>query len=191
MNEAQQPRAKIAPRITSGEAPQSAPQETRINMRPALREDPRDAAAKRAEELRARRSEQPALTDEFDVSYLEERKPGWKFQWCAWSVAERRDTSNMMAIEDRGWTYVAKDEFPELMPRDSDLDVIMRKGMVLMEIPKEIHQDYVNAELKAARDQVRWKEEAIAGTPDGTMTRDHAQVRPKINKSFEAMKIPD
>ena len=160
-------------------------------VRSSLREDPREAAARRAAELRAHRSDRPVGDDEFDVSYLEERKPGWKFQWAAWSVAEMRQTTNMMNVEARGWSFCARDEFPELMPKDADGDVIMRKGMVLMEIPKEIYDDYQNAEIKAARDQVRWKEQAIAGTPDGTLPRDHAQVRPKINKSFESMKIPD
>ena len=42
----------------------------------------------------------------------------------------------------------------------------------------------------AARKQVRDKEAQIAGTPDGTMTRDHAKVRPQIKKGFEAMPIP-
>lgn len=155
--------------------------------RPPLREDPRDAAARRAAELRQHRSEMNISDDEFDVSYLEERKPGWKFQWAAWSVAEMRQTTNMMNVEARGWSFVAREEFPELMPKDADGDVIMRKGMVLMEIPKEIHDDMRSAETKAARDQVRWKEQAIAGTPEGTLERD----RPKIKKSFEAMPIPD
>ena len=31
----------------------------------------------------------------------------------------------------------------------------------------------------------------LAGTPDGTMTRDHAQVKPNIKKSFEAMPVPE
>ena len=34
------------------------------------------------------------------------------------------------------------------------------------------------------------KEAQIAGTPDGTMTRDHALARPKINKSYEPIPIP-
>lgn len=179
---------KIRPKITlSGAAPSGEGVTGGKPIRPALREDPKEAAARRAAELRQHRSNQINTDDEFDVSYLEERKPGWKFQWMAWSVAEQRQVTNMMNVEAKGWTFVARDEFPELMPRDADGDVIMRKGMALMEIPKEIYDDMRAEEIKAARDQVRWKEQAIAGTPEGTLERD----RPKIKKSFEAMPIPD
>ena len=180
---------KLRPKITmpDGMVPKKASEPSVAPARPPLRDDPRDLAAKRAAELRQHRSTQVNVDDEFDVSYLEERKPGWKFQWAAWSVAEMRQTTNMMNVEARGWSFVSREEFPELMPKDADGDVIMRKGNVLMEIPKEIHDDLRADEIKAARDQVRWKEQSIAGTPEGTLERD----RPKIKKSFEAMPIPD
>jgi hypothetical protein len=41
-----------------------------------------------------------------------------------------------------------------------------------------------------ARKQVRDKEAQLSGAPDGQFTRDHAQTRPKINKSYEAVPIP-
>jgi hypothetical protein len=180
---------KTRPKITmsDGMVPKKVSEPSVAPVRPPLRDDPRDLAAKRAAELRQHRSTQVNVDDEFDVSYLEERKPGWKFQWAAWSVAEMRQTTNMMNVEARGWSFVSREEFPELMPKDADGDVIMRKGNVLMEIPKEIHDDLRADEIKAARDQVRWKEQSIAGTPEGTLERD----RPKIKKSFEAMPIPD
>jgi hypothetical protein len=60
-----------------------------------------------------------------------------------------------------------------------------------MECPTEIVMERHALDLRNARNQVRYKEQQLAGTPDGTMTRDHAQARPKINKSFEAMPVPD
>jgi hypothetical protein len=176
---------KIRPKITMSEG--MVPKAVTAPSRPSLREDPREAASRRAAELRQHRSEQVFTDDEFDVSYLEQRKPGWKFQWAAWSVAEMRQVTNMMNVEARGWSFVPREEFPELMPKDADGDVIMRKGMVLMEIPKEIHDEMRLAEIKEARDQVRYKEQALSGTPEGTLERD----RPKIKKHFEAMPIPD
>jgi hypothetical protein len=59
-----------------------------------------------------------------------------------------------------------------------------------MERPEEITEEMQNIEVRKARDQVRAKEAQLSGTPDGTMTRDHAQVRPSIKKSFEAVPIP-
>jgi len=62
--------------------------------------------------------------------------------------------------------------------------------MVLMERPTEVVEEARRIQQKVAKDQVRAKEAQIAGTPDGTMTRDHAQTRPKINKSYEPIPIP-
>ena len=59
-----------------------------------------------------------------------------------------------------------------------------------MECPKEIIDERKEADLRKARLQVRAKEQQLSGTPDGTMTRDHAQARPQIKKSYEAMPIP-
>ncbi len=157
--------------------------------RPPLREDPRAEAARRAAELREHRADKPAGGDAMDVRHLEPE--GWTYQWHTWSIYEQRQNRNMMDSEARGWQPVPRERHPELMPKDSDMEVIIDKGCILMQIPKEIADEYRQAEIKAARDQVRWKEEAIAGSPDGTMTRDHAQAKPRISKSYEAMKIPE
>lgn len=157
--------------------------------RPPLREDPKAEAARRAAELRSHRGDRMIGSDPLDVKHLE--PDGWVYQWHTWSIYEQRQNRNIMESEARGWQPVPRERHPELMPKDSDLDVIIDKGCILMQLPKEIVDEYRAADLKAARDQVRWKEESIAGAPAGTMTRDHAQARPRINKSFEAMPIPD
>ena len=78
-----------------------------------------------------------------------------------------------------------------MMPYNTKEAVIMRDGLILMQCPTEIVEERRRLELKKARDQVRYKEAQIAGAPDGTMTRDHARVKPQIKKSFEAMPIPE
>lgn len=164
-------------------------QEIPVIERAPTRVDPREEASRRAAELREHRADRPVSNDAMDVRHLQPE--GWTYQWHTWSIYEQRQNRNMMDSEARGWQPVPRERHPELMPKDSDLDVIIEKGCILMQIPTEIADEYRREEIKAARDQVRWKEEAIAGTPDGTMTRDHAQARPKINKSYEAMKIPE
>ena len=59
-----------------------------------------------------------------------------------------------------------------------------------MERPKEITDEARDIELRKARAQIRQKEAQLASAPDGTMTRDHAQAKPKISKSYEAIPIP-
>jgi hypothetical protein len=168
----------------------NAEKEPSIGGRPALRESPRDEAARYAAELRAHRGERPISDDPLDVTHLE--PDGWKYEWHTWSIYEQRQNRNMMDSTARGWRPVPRERHPELMPKDSDQEVIIDKGLMLVELPREIADEYRHNEIREARDQVRYKEQALAGTPEGTMTRtEDPRTRPKINKSFEAMSIPD
>lgn len=197
-------RPKLAPKITPAAAPQPAPSVKRAlkddsdqlsvpraTMREDMRKNSAAAAAMRAAELRANRSEAPVGRDEFDVSHLEAETPGWRYQWNTWSIYEQRDTSNIREMKRRGWEEVPRAEFPEEMPDDSSSEVIMRKGMILMRIPYETYIEYTENDLKIARAQVRAKEQSIAGTPEGTLPRDVGGARPKISKDFQPMKVPD
>jgi hypothetical protein len=78
-----------------------------------------------------------------------------------------------------------------MMPAGSTEHMILRKGCVLMECPTEIVMERRAIEARKARDQVRHKEAQIAGTPEGTLTRDHARVRPSIKKGYEPIPIPE
>jgi hypothetical protein len=77
-----------------------------------------------------------------------------------------------------------------MMPVGTSDKLILRKGLMLMECPTEIVDDRKRIDQKNAREQVRHKEAQIAGAPDGQFTRDHAQARPKISKSYEAIPVP-
>jgi hypothetical protein len=171
--------------------PNITPAQAGSSMRPEMRDeadDARSAAAQRAAELRGHMANRAPADDEFAVKHLQ--PDGWTYQWHTWSIYEQRAVTNMMQSEDRGWQPVPRSRHPEMMPRDSDSEVIVRKGQILMELPTEIVEEYRQAEAKAARDQIRWKEQQIAGAPDGTLPRDHAQTRPRISKGYEPMPIP-
>jgi hypothetical protein len=77
-----------------------------------------------------------------------------------------------------------------MMPSGWPGNTIERDGMVLMERPSEVVEEARRRHDYLARKQVRDKEAQIAGTPDGTLTRDHAQARPQIKKSYEAIPVP-
>lgn len=161
------------------------------SLRPALREEsPRERAAKRASELRSHLGDLDEGTDEFYVD-PHSIPDGWTYNWKRFSVYEQEDTGNQLKVKRDGWTAVPVERHPEMMASNTDMKIIMRKGMVLMECPTEIVEERKRIDLKRARDQVRYKEAQIAGTPDGTMTRDHARVKPQIKKSFEAMPVPE
>ena len=77
------------------------------------------------------------------------------------------------------------------MPRNWSGNTIERKGMILMERPTEISNEVRRMELRRARQQVHIKEAQLAGTPEGTMSRDaDPRTRPNIRKTFD-MPIPE
>jgi len=161
------------------------------SIRPPIREDdPRAAAARRAAELRGHLGEVNDGTDEFFID-PEIIPDGWEYQWKRLTVYGQEDPAYQVALARSGWTPVPTSRHPEMMPHDTRAESITRKGQILMECPKEIIDERRDFELRKARSQVRSKEAQLAGTPDGTLTRDHAQARPQIKKSYEAMPIPE
>lgn len=160
-------------------------------LRPSMRDDdPRARAAKRAAELRQHLGELDDGTDDFYVD-PDSIPDGWTYEWKRHSTYGQEDPAYQVQLARDGWTPVPASRHPEMMPYNTTEQTILRKGLMLMECPTEIVQERKAIELRKARDQVRHKEAQIAGTPDGTMTRDHARVKPSIKKSFEAMPIPE
>lgn len=170
--------------------------EKRRPGRPPLRpetpmeDDPRARAARRAAEIREH------LGDGLDEGIDEFRAPpppaGWHYEWKRHTIVGMEDATYQVELRRQGWDPVPASRHPEMMPMDAKSANIMRKGMILMERPLELVEEARLAERRRALSQVRAKEAQLSGTPEGGLGhRDHAQVKPKINKSFEAMPIPD
>ena len=162
----------------------------RAEMRSEVREeDSRARAARRAAEIRGHIGDMDQGMDEFfvDPSIIPE---GWTYEWKRLSILGQEDATHQIHLARMGWEAVPARRHPGMMPATWAKGTIERKGMILMERPTEVIEEARRIQNKAAKDQVRAKEAQIAGTPDGTMTRDHAMARPKINKSFEAVPIP-
>lgn len=160
-------------------------------LRPAMREeDPRAAAAKRAAELRGHLGDVVEGQDDFYVP-MDEIPDGWTYEWKRHTTYGQEDPAYQIQLARSGWEAVPASRHPWMMPHNTSSQTILRKGMILMQCPTEIVVERQQAGLRKARLQVRHKEAQIAGTPDGTMTRDDARVRPQIKKSYEAMPVPD
>ena len=159
----------------------------------AGKESPADSKARAEARIRALRGN-PDLQDgggERDKYYAPPPPDGWDYQWKRHTIYGQEDPAYQVALARGGWTPVPTSRHPDMMPHDTSAAYITRKGQILMECPKEIIDERRAADLKKARMQVRAKESQIAGTPDGTMTRDDSRVRPQIKKSYEAMPIPE
>lgn len=162
----------------------------RAEMRSEVREeDSRSRAARRAAEIRGHIGDMDQGVDEFyvDPTIIPE---GWTYEWKRLAILGQEDSTHQIHLARMGWEAVPARRHPGMMPASWSKATIERKGMILMERPTEVVEEARRIQNRAAKDQVRAKEAQIAGAPDGTMTRDHAQTRPKINKSFEAIPIP-
>ena len=165
-------------------------------MRPPLREeprteDPRAAAKKRAAEIRGHLGNLDEGTDDFwvDPAVIPE---GWTYEWKTHTIYNAEDPTYTTALQRAGWTPVPASRHPEMMPRGAKDLTILRKGMMLMERPKEITEEIRQIELRRARAQVRVKEEQLSAAPPGQFERankDNPLV--KVKKGYEPMPIPD
>ena len=165
------------------------PSVQRAPMRQPMREeDPRTRAERRAAEIMGNIGTLDQGSDNFATP---EPPPGWSYEWKMKSVLGQEDPTYQTQLARTGWEAVPSNRHPDMMPIGEKYAIIERKGMVLMERPLAITEEVKRLDLRNARDQVRQKEAQLNQAPDGTMTRDHAQVRPKIKKGFEPMPIPE
>jgi len=168
--------------------------ETPVVSRPAMRpepaksDDPRSRAAQRAAELRGHLGNLDEGQDEFhfDPNMVPD---GWSYEWKTQKVLGQENPAYTVALRRTGWEPVPASRHPEMMPPGAT-GHIERKGMVLMERPKEITDEMRAIDYRNARNQVRTKESQLASAPDGQFGRDHASVRPKISHGYEPIPIP-
>lgn len=165
----------------------------RGEIRPAMREEsPAERARQRAAEIRGHLGDLDEGTDEFYVP-PDIIPDGWTYEWKRYSTHNQIDSSHIRELQRKGWSFVPSDrkDHANLMAIGDTGTIIIRKGLVLMERPTEIVDEARMIERRRASDQVRSKEQQLAGTPEGTMTRDHAKAKPQIKKSYEAIPIPE
>lgn len=170
-----------------------APQKNanRNDMRPNVREmSDAERAKQRAAEIRGHLGDLDEGTDEFYVppDYIPD---GWTYEWKAYSVMNEIQSSHIRELERKGWSFVPASRHPDMVAIGDTGNMILRKGLVLMERPSEIVEEARAIERRRASDQVRAKEQQLSGTPEGTMTRDHPKAKPQIKKGYEPIPIPD
>jgi len=171
------------------DAPVSETSVARPDMRADVRgEDSASRAARRAAELRGHLGDIDQGHDEFYVD-LTAIPDGWTYEWKRKSIMGAEDTSHSISLARMGWEPVPAARHPDMMPAHFSGNTIERKGLILMERPTEIVEEVRQLLHKEARKQVRDKEAQLSGTPDGTLTRDHEQVRPKIKKGWESLPV--
>jgi hypothetical protein len=165
-----------------------------FDNRPSLRapmrdEDPRARAAARAAQIKGHLGSMDEGIDEFFIEPTVV-PDGWTYEWKRKTVMGAEDPSYQVSLARMGWEPVPAGRHPEMMPAGMSKADIERKGMILMERPKEITDEARAIEHRRAREQVYVKEQQLSNAPEGTLTRDHAQARPNIKKSYSPVSIP-
>jgi hypothetical protein len=97
------------------------------------------------------------------------------------------DEQNMLEMRSGGWEPVDTRRHTDMMPIGHS-GAIRKKGMILMERPKEITNIAQGRELATARELVNQKEKALGIAPAGTFERDRKQTG--VKRSYEPMQIP-
>lgn len=160
-------------------------------QRAAMRdEDPREAAARRAAEILGNfDGTEGGGGNEFDAPAP---PPGWCYEWKVKTVLNQEDPGRTMAYRRTGWNEVPFKRHPEMMPVGYKGTTIERKGMVLMERPKEITDRFKEKDRQAARNQVQAKEAQLSQAPSGHFERNNKDAPlARIKKGYEPVEIPE
>jgi hypothetical protein len=157
-------------------------------------EDPRARAARRSAELREHRGDVPEGNDKFAI-HPSMIPDGWSYEWKTNTVLGAKNRAYEVSIARAGWEPVPANRHPELMPANWTGNSIEMDGMILMERPKEITDEARMSEARAARDQVRTKEEQVQQMPAGPsspfdISNSGKPIAHGIRKSYESMSIP-
>lgn len=165
------------------------------DLRPNLRKtdskelSPKERAKLRAAEIRDTLGDMDEGTDEFYVDRTS-IPDGWEYEWKRLEVLGKEDPAYQVSLARKGWDPVPADRHPEMMPKEAKDKIVTRKGMILMERPKELSDEAREIEKKRARDQVRVKEKQLNEAQPGQFERnnkDNSLV--KVKKGYEAIPI--
>ena len=157
-------------------------------------EDSRTRAARRAAELRDHLG---TLDDGVDEFFIDPRMipDDWSYEWKRKETLGKADPAYEVSLRLKGWEAVPATRHPEMMPEHFDGGAIERKGMILMERPKEITDEVRQNELRKARNQVRQKEAQLNGAPAGDNSpfdrTNKGSPLVNIRKSYEPMPVPE
>lgn len=163
----------------------------RPSLRPSLRaEDPRAAAEARAAEIFGHIEGMDLGSDDFyfDKSTI---PPGWSYEWKFLESFGKSNPAYDVALARTGWKAVPASRHPEMMPLDTHMVTIDRKGLRLMERPKAVTEFFEEKERRKAIDQVQHKQEQLTAAPKDHFERQNKDAAlVKIKKSYEPMQIP-
>jgi hypothetical protein len=158
-------------------------------VRPPLRSDV-DSAARAAARVLELREVRDAVSEhngnEFDFP-LHKIPEGWEYQWKRMTTIGLENAQYLSALDMRGWKPVPASRHPEEMPIGYTGETIIRKGMILMELPKVLSDEFRAREKMEADRIMADKKESLG---EATTQLDAGKTA-KVSVKYESRAIPE
>ncbi len=154
----------------------------------ANREPMRDAMHAAPERRRRRSYDMAAAAADKFYFPKEQIPPGSSYEWKRLSVYGLEDPFYIASMREQGWEPVDPKRHANLLPADYKERYIVREGLILMERPEELTRQAEEEMKTIARRQVREAEQRLGMTPNGTLSRDHPDLRGAVGVSKEMMR---
>jgi hypothetical protein len=112
--------------------------------------------------------------------------PDTDVNWKRVSNVGKDDPFYIASMREQGWEPVNPKEHPDWVPvpPDYDKNFIEKGGLILMERPMALTIEARNEGIQAANQQVIEAEQRLGMTPKGEMTREHKDVRPRLDRQY-------
>ena len=129
--------------------------------------------------LRTRRRKATINENPYDIP-IEEIPEGLTYEWKRMSVVGEVDPFYIAAQREQGWEPVPPKRHPNWVPPGYNEPHIVKGGMILMDRPVELTEEFRREMRQVSRRQVREAEQRLGATDPGTLDR----VEPKVVKEY-------
>ncbi len=168
---------------------QAEPQITRPKRAPAIDRDPvhepvHETVRPEAEPQKRRRRRAAAISEDRFYFPVEQIPEGSSYEWKRYSTMGQEDPFYIAAMREQGWEPVDPKRHVGYLPADYKEPHIVRDGLILMERPIELTQEARTEMRTLARKQVKEAEQRLGATPEGTLTREHPDIRARVHKEW-------
>lgn len=117
--------------------------------------------------------------DHSDEFYVDKRviPDGWTYQWRRLEMIGKQDKFYMNELKQRGWREVPGSRHPDMVPEGWGDQPIVKKGLILMELPTILVERSQGVEKREAETELQNAQAALTNSPRGTAPRDDPSVK--------------
>lgn len=144
--------------------------------RPPMRAAAHVSSEREPVHQRRRRHKLLVNQDKFYIP-VDEIPEGSSYEWKRWSVYGQEDPFYLANLREQGWQPVDPKKHPNWLPEGYNQNVILKDGMILMERPMELTQEFNDEISDLNRRQLRDQQARLGQAPEGTAPRKDANKR--------------